>query len=156
LTSQHRNWTLCVTSQRVDDLASLTGAVARDPVSVERDSMLIDFLNVCTQVYAEVMSEEDDGKPSILGCAVNRFSEILNLKKLHAKIADIEAKLNDMDADGDGIVISLFCLLLSLSRRLFSLSPSCPLELLPLLTPCPLSLALSARRIYMHVDIIMS
>ena len=61
------------------------------------------------QVYAEVMSEEDDGKPSILNCAVNRFSEILHLKKLHAKIADIEAKLNDMDADGDGIVISLSC-----------------------------------------------
>ena len=53
------------------------------------------------------MAEEDDGKISILGAAINRFSDILQLKKLHAKIADIEAHLGDLDADADGVVIIL-------------------------------------------------
>jgi hypothetical protein len=53
------------------------------------------------------MAEEDDGKISILGHAINRFSDILQLKRLHAKIADIEAHLGDLDADADGVVIIL-------------------------------------------------
>lgn len=66
---------------------------------------LINFLvGIFCEVYAEVMSEEDDGKKSLLDTAINKFVDILQLKKLHAKIQDIEAKMGDMDADGDGMV----------------------------------------------------
>ena len=48
---------------------------------------LINFLvGIFCEVYAEVMSEEDDGKKSLLDTAINKFVDILQLKKLHAKI----------------------------------------------------------------------
>lgn len=66
---------------------------------------LINFLvGIFCEVYAEVMGEEDDGKTSVLEQCMNKISDILQLKKLHAKIADIEGRLSDMDADGDGMV----------------------------------------------------
>jgi hypothetical protein len=80
------------------------------------------------------MSEEDDGKISILGAAITRFSDILQLKKLHAKIADIEAHLGDLDADHDGVVIIRLSPLIRAPTLSFSRSP---------LNPCASSLALS-------------
>ena len=66
---------------------------------------LINFLvGIFCEVYAEVMGEEDDGKISVLEQCMNKISDLLHLKKLHAKIADIEGRLGDMDADGDGMV----------------------------------------------------
>ena len=66
---------------------------------------LINFLiGIFCEVYAEVMSAEDDGKPSVLAMCAEKIADILQLKKLHAKIADIEASLSGVDADGDGMV----------------------------------------------------
>ena len=67
---------------------------------------LINFLvGIFCEVYAEVMREEaPEGKVSILEAFANKVTELLQLKKLHARIADIEGRLTDMDADGDGMV----------------------------------------------------
>merc|ERR1719199_359629 len=67
---------------------------------------LINFLvGIFCEVYAEVMGEEaPEGKVSILEAFANKVTDLLQLKKLHARIADIEGRLTDMDADGDGMV----------------------------------------------------